>query len=443
MQRYKKYKDSGVEWIGEIPEGWEVKKSRYLFEIKKRMVGVLGIDVLSITQKGIKVKDIKSMDGQISSDYSKYQIVEKGDFAMNHMDLLTGYVDISKYDGMTSPDYRVFSLIDSKSYDRFYLYLLQIGYHNKIFYAFGRSAAHFGRWRFPADEFKDFSFPYPPIKVQITIANFLDRKTAEIDNLIGQKLRLLKLYEEEKTAIINQAVTKGINPDIKLKASSIDWLGEIPEHWEVNKLKFLISNLESGVSVNSTDFPANRDTFGVLKTSCVYNYIFDPSKNKEIWQSELTKARIKPRKGEIIISRMNTPELVGASGFVESDYKNLFLPDRLWQTIFKSDVEIDAKWLSFVLKSTRFRMLLSYTATGASPSMKNLTQEDFLRISIPFPGFKEQNAIVEYIEIETVRINAKIDKTKKIIALQKEYRAALISEVVTGKIKVTEEFSHE
>ena len=138
---------------------------------------------------------------------------------------------------------------------------------------------------------------------------------------------------------------------------------------------------------------------------------------------------------------MNTPDLVGASGYVDKDYGNLFLPDRLWQTTFIHDIEIDTKWLSFVLKSARFRMLLSVTATGTSPSMKNLKQEDFLKIVVPFPNIDEQTAIVHHIKTETARINAKIVKTKKSTALQKEYRTALISEVVTGKIKVTDDMA--
>ncbi|MCF6266732.1 MAG: restriction endonuclease subunit S [Desulfuromusa sp.] len=225
----------------------------------------------------------------------------------------------------------------------------------------------------------------------------------------------------------------------KYKDSGVEWIGEIPEGWEVKKLKFIVSNLESGVSVNSTDYPVTGHAYGILKTSCVYNYVFDPNENKEIWQSELNRAKVNPRKGEIIISRMNTPDLVGASGYVDKDYGNLFLPDRLWQTTFIHHIEIDTKWLSFVLKSTRFRMLLSITATGTIPSMKNLTQEDFLNIVVPFPSVEDQTAVVQHIETETARINAKIAKTKKIIALQKEYRTALISEVVTGKIKVTQE----
>jgi type I restriction enzyme S subunit len=110
VPRHERYKDSGVQWLGDVPSHWATKRLRRLFAIKKRIVGTLGFDVLSITQQGLKIKDTESNDGQISLDYSKYQLVEPGDFAMNHMDLLTGYVDISRTCGVTSPDYRVFQL---------------------------------------------------------------------------------------------------------------------------------------------------------------------------------------------------------------------------------------------------------------------------------------------------------------------------------------------
>ena len=107
--RYEQYKNSGADWLGYVPDHWETRRLRFVVEIKKRIVGELGPDILSITQQGIRVRDIESNDGQVSMDYSKYQTVEPGDFAMNHMDLLTGYVDISAVSGVTSPDYRVFS----------------------------------------------------------------------------------------------------------------------------------------------------------------------------------------------------------------------------------------------------------------------------------------------------------------------------------------------
>ena len=110
--RYPSYKDSGVDWLGKVPQHWEVTRVRSLFEIRKRIAGKLGFDVFSITQKGFRVKDLDSNEGQVSLDYSKYQFVEVGDFAMNHMDLITGGVDIAQSRGVTSPDYRVFSIRD-------------------------------------------------------------------------------------------------------------------------------------------------------------------------------------------------------------------------------------------------------------------------------------------------------------------------------------------
>lgn len=206
-----KMKDSGIEWLGEIPEHWDIRKTRYLFEIKKRIAGEIGYDVLSITQKGIKIKDIEKMDGQISSDYSKYQIVKKGDFAMNHMDLLTGYVDISQYDGITSPDYRVFSLSELNYIDRYFLFLFQIGYKRKIFYAFGQGAAHFGRWRFPTEEFRAFEFPIPPRDEQTSIVQHIETKCSRIDAIISKFKRQIELLKEYRTALISEAVTGKID----------------------------------------------------------------------------------------------------------------------------------------------------------------------------------------------------------------------------------------
>ena len=159
------YKDSGEAWLGLIPSHWATRRTRRLCEIKKRIVGELGFDVLSITQTGTKVRDTESNDGQVSMDYSKYQLVEPGDFAMNHMDLLTGFVDISTQRGVTSPDYRVFSLRDENvSNARYMLHAFQNGYINRIFYAFGQGSSQFGRWRMPTDQFNELTLPLPPLQ---------------------------------------------------------------------------------------------------------------------------------------------------------------------------------------------------------------------------------------------------------------------------------------
>ena len=202
-----KLKDSGVEWIGKIPAHWEMKKMKYLFQIQKRISGELGYDVLSITQKGVKIKDIESGKGQVSMDYTKYQIVEIGDFAMNHMDLLTGFIDISPFKGVTSPDYRVFTKTDEKINSKFYLSLFQFGYTNKVFYGFGQGSSMFGRWRLPSSEFNNFKLPYPSLEEQNQIVKYLDNKFQEIDETILLEQKKIETLKEYRQALISEVVT--------------------------------------------------------------------------------------------------------------------------------------------------------------------------------------------------------------------------------------------
>jgi len=204
-------RDSGVEWLGEVPEHWTIKRFKTLFKIRKRIAGALGYDVLSVTQKGIKIKDTESGEGQLSMDYSKYQLVYKGDYAMNHMDLLTGFVDISKYDGVTSPDYRVFTIEDGGSFPEYYLYFLQMGYINKLFFPFGQGAAHIGRWRLPTEAFNEFLAPCPPLVEQKEIAIFIERNLQKMSKLVKKSSNAIKLMQERRTALISAAVTGKID----------------------------------------------------------------------------------------------------------------------------------------------------------------------------------------------------------------------------------------
>lgn len=202
-----KLKDSGVEWIGEIPEHWEVKRLKYVVKILKRIIGYEGPDVLSITQKGIKIKNISSGEGQLAMDYSKYQIINKGEFAMNHMDLLTGYVDISKYDGVISPDYRVFvPFIDDIEHD-YLLGLFQVGYKGKIFYRYGQGVSQLGRWRLPAENFNQFSIPIPPRGEQVAIKEHITSQWYKIDQSIALQQTQIEKLKEYKATLIDSAVT--------------------------------------------------------------------------------------------------------------------------------------------------------------------------------------------------------------------------------------------
>ena len=143
----------------------------------------------------------------MAQSYEKYQIVNKGDFAMNHMDLLTGWVDISKYDGVTSPDYRVFTLKDKNMERKYFLYVFQSYYKNKVFYGFGQGVSNMGRWRLPAVNFNKITIPVPPIEEQEKIVNYLDLKCNQIDKLIEIKQQKIEKLNEYKKSLIYECVT--------------------------------------------------------------------------------------------------------------------------------------------------------------------------------------------------------------------------------------------
>lgn len=205
-------KESGVEWLGQIPEHWDVHTIKQHFKVRKRIAGKEGYDVLSITQQGLKVKDISSNEGQMAMDYSGYQFVNPGDFAMNHMDLITGYVDLSDKFGVTSPDYRVFTLEDTDNcYPEFYLRVFQVAYKRRIFYKFGKGAANQGRWRLPQRAFYNYSIQIPPIEEQKAIEYECKQLEKNIDEMIEALKKEIDLLQELRTKIIADVVTGQID----------------------------------------------------------------------------------------------------------------------------------------------------------------------------------------------------------------------------------------
>lgn len=191
-----------------IPEGWNLIDIKYLFEIVKRIAHKEGYDILSVTQRGLKVKDISNNEGQIAENYGNYQFVYPTDYVMNHMDLLTGWVDCSTMFGVTSPDYRVFRLIDKEhnSLD-FFKYVMQCCYMCRIFYSLGQGVSNLGRWRLQTSAFYNFKIPFPPYQEQMEIASFLNTKCSEIDSLVSKKKQQLSLLEDYKKSLIYEYVT--------------------------------------------------------------------------------------------------------------------------------------------------------------------------------------------------------------------------------------------
>ena len=191
-----------------IPVGWQLVDIKYIFEIVKRIAGREGYEVIAITQKGLKYKDLSANEGQIASDYSGYQFVYPGDYAMNHMDLLTGWVDLSDKFGVTSPDYRVFRLRDKDNYDsEYYKYVMQCCYMCQIFYSLGQGVSNLGRWRLQTSVFNNFKIPVPHYEEQVEIGKYLSKEISQIDDIIEQKQEQLTVLADYKKSLIYEYVT--------------------------------------------------------------------------------------------------------------------------------------------------------------------------------------------------------------------------------------------
>jgi type I restriction enzyme S subunit len=423
--KYPKYKDSRIEWLGRIPAAWSVTRVKSLFEIKKRISGEYGYDVLSITRQGIKVKDIESNDGQLSMDYSKYQFVHIGDFAMNHMDLLTGYVDISPNFGVTSPDYRVFSFKDLDVCDpRYFLYLFQNGYRQRIFYAYGQGSSQLGRWRFPTEQFNDFVFPLPPLEEQAQIAVFLDRETGKIDALIAEQEKLLALLDEKRKTIILRAITRGLNPCAPLKDSGVAWLGRVPEHWTVLPIK-LLSPVRRGASPRPIEDPKYFDEAGryawvrIADVSSSYGVL---AKTEQTLSELGASLSVKIEPGSLFVS------IAGTVGKPCITTINACIHDGF---VYFPELKIDPMFLFRI-----FEAGACYAGLGKMGTQLNLNTDTIGSIRIALPPDHEIAEILGFIANKTQKITLLQSNAERGIELLKERRSALISAAVTGKIDV-------
>ncbi|WP_289063838.1 restriction endonuclease subunit S [uncultured Zobellia sp.] len=418
--RYNSYKDSRVEWIGNIPNHWDSVKLKRLVRIGN------GKDYknIEIEEGGYPVLGTGGVFSRCSSYLYEGPSVLLG---------RKGTIDKPQF--IDEPFWTSDTLYYTEITDKILPHLL---YH--LVYQIPFSLFKYGSTipSMSKTEYEEMKFPIPPLNEQKQIVQFLDTKTSLIDSLLKKTKKKIKLLKEQRSSLINEVVTKGLNPNVEFIDSGVEWIGEIPSHWVVKPLKFIIENLNSGVSVNSENVPVeDENEMGILKTSSVYGNIFRPNENKKILITEYQRIKCPVLKDTIIISRMNTPQMVGSSGYVDRDYKNLFLPDRLWITEIFKGVDLSVKWLSYVLKSNKFRSELSSRSTGTSPSMKNITKSDLLTIRIPYLLLIEQQQIVDFLDKKTNLIDSTISIEEKRIEHLKEYRQSLISEVVTGKIKVT------
>ncbi|WP_063685569.1 restriction endonuclease subunit S [Bradyrhizobium stylosanthis] len=435
--RYDSYRASGADWLGNIPEHWSAARIKALFEIRKRIAGELGHDVLSVTQHGLKVRDIDSNDGQLSMDYSKYQLVEPDDFVMNHMDLLTGYVDLSTGHGVTSPDYRVFAARTKDLALKYFLYLFQNGYEQRIFYAFGQGASGLGRWRMPTDSFNDFILPVPPLSEQTGIAKFLDRETAKIDALVEEQQRLIHLLQEKRQAVISHATTKGLDPNVPMKRSGLQWLDDVPAHWGLPQKLNDLAEPRQHSFVNGP-FGSDLLTSELTSEGVPVIYIRDLKQLGYCRVSEwcvtdekakqLSFCRVIP--GDILIAKVGDPPGLAAiypPGEAEAIVTQDVIRLRVRSTV-------DANFLVYLLNSDFGGEQINSISVDSTRTRVGLGQ--YKQLKFVLPPLREQHAIRAFLDSEIKKVDCLVGEAVKAVALLQERRLTLISAAVTGKIDV-------
>jgi len=441
MKRYEKYKDSGIEWIGEIPIHWEVKKLKYIANANPSNI------------------DKKSKEDEQDIFLCNYTDVYYNDFISSKIDFMKATASKSQIDKFLLKKGDVIVTKDSETADDIGIPALVFedfdnvvcGYHLTQIkpisilgeYLFRNFQCKFlksyfevssngiTRYGLGVDELNSSPIIIPPLEEQMAIANYLDQKTAEIDELIKQKVALLLLFEEEKTAIINHAVTKGIDHNVKLKDSKIEWLGEIPEHWEIKKLKYVAEANPSNIDKKTKD-----DEIEIFLCNYIDVYKKDFINSEiDFMKATASESQIEKfilRKGDVIATKdSETPADIGNPALVVEDFDNVVCGYHLTHI---KPYAVKGEYLFRYFKS---RFLKSYFEVSANGITRyGLGVDKFNSSPILIPPIEEQQNIIDFIKEETKVIERKVELAENLIEQLKQYKTALISEVATGKIKV-------
>lgn len=423
-------KDSGIEWVGAIPQDWQLSKIGSLYTQRNEKVSDKDYQPLSVTMQGILPQLATAAK---TDDGDNRKLVRVGDFAINSRSDRRGSCGISPLDGSVSL-INIILTPRTAMHPGYYNWLFHTTLFADEFYKWGHGIVA-DLWTTRWQEMKSITVPVPEYAEQERIAAFLDAECAEIDAVLEKTRASIEEYKKLKQAVITQAVTKGVRGDRPMKDSGIEWIGEIPEEWDVVRQKYFWNTVESGVSVNAADKPVdNSEQYGVLKTSAVSKFVFIPTEHKQVNLEEYGRVSCPVRADSIIASRMNTPELVGACGYVQNNYPNLFLPDRLWQITFKDGLSPKYAW--YYLSGIRVRQYISSLSTGTSSSMQNISQSQYGNIFITIPSIGEQSEITKYLDEKCRSVDALIAKKQQYLTEIENYKKSLIYEYVTGKKEV-------
>lgn len=437
VQRYERYIDSGVEWLGEIPEHWDLGRlGSILNPVSSK--NHPNETLLSITrEKGVIVRDMENEDDNhnyIPYDLTGYKLLKEGQFGMNKMKAWQGSYGVSGFTGIVSPAYYTFEFTKEIE-PRFF----HVAIRSKLYVSFFGKASdgvRIGQWDLSKDRMKRIPFAIPPLKEQTAIAQFLDDKTKKIDEAITIKEQQIKLLKERKQIVIHKAVTQGLNPNVKLKDSGVEWIGEIPEHWEVKRLKYL-GNTFAGITGKSGEDFTKEEKEGfkpfVPFTSIFSNELIDTSKHQFVKIRE-NEGQNRVIKGDLLfLMSSETLEDIGKCSIYLGLENELYLNSFCKGFRFSNPI-INAVFTNHLLQSFSYRHYFSLKGRGFTRI--NIKQEFVLAIPILIPPLSEQKEIASYIETASKKIETAINLKQQEITKLKEYKSSLINSVVTGKVKV-------
>ena len=421
LKQYPKYKDSDLPWIERIPEHWDVLPNRAVFK-ERNTRGMDQEDLLSVTIKRgvIRQKELiesSSKKDSSNEDKSKYKLVNEGDLPYNKMRMWQGAVGVSRYRGIVSPAYIILNPREN-AYSDYYHYLLRSPEYIKESYRYSYGICD-DQLSLRFKDFKVIKSIVPSFEEQKMIARYLKSKEKKIIQFIRNKRRLIQLLKEQKQAIINQAVTKGINPDVKMKPSGIDWLGDMPVHWEIKRLKLLYRNI-----ANQTNKKEEDDIYIALE-------------HVESWTGKLNLPDEEiPFESQVKRFSMNDVLFGKLRPYLAKVFKTICKGVCVGEFLVlrNQSNEVLPAFMEIKLRSSQIIDLINSSTFGAK--MPRADWKFIGNIMFSYPSIEEQETIISYISSQIKQRDTLIDKAEKEIELIQEYRTRLISDVVTGKVDV-------
>lgn len=428
MQTYTHYKDSGIDWIGQIPEHWEIRRFKYLFnEINERSVDG-NEDLLSVSQyTGVTKKSDKIDDGDLLTNASTlegYKKVSKHQLVSNIMLAWNGSLAFSEYNGITSPAYCIYELKHDDVYKYFH-YLFKTDLYKSEFKR-NSSGVIESRLRLYTDDFFSIWSVLPPIHEQEAIAKFLDRKTAKIDALVQTKQQQIERLKELRQAKIHQAVTKGLDASAPTKDSGVEWIGEIPAHWEVKLIKRITNFHNQGYY--TTESYVEKGVKLMRITDFRLNGRFDLSDSPMV-KDDNSLANYFLEKNDFVFARTG-----GAGNFAIIDEITDKAVFASYLIRFKFNNELKIYFLKYFFNSYCFKTGIDQEIHGGVN--QNIHAENIKNQIIFIPPIQEQEQIVAHLDEVTGKIDQAIAQKQEQITKLKEYKQSLINDVVTGKVKV-------